>query len=102
MTNEEAQAVSTEKVRDPSRENRFRSHIAIGQIICPSINRCSIKSSLQEAADYEIERHEKTRLAKTVRTCRQLLKEVIPFISLYSISVLSPSVAPITPFNRRV
>ncbi|MBD2535938.1 hypothetical protein H6G97_44055, partial [Nostoc flagelliforme FACHB-838] len=36
--------------------------------------RNSIKSSLQEAADYEIGFKEKTPLAKTVRTCRQILK----------------------------
>ena len=36
--------------------------------------RNSIKSSLQETADYEIGSKEKTPFAKTVRTCRQLLK----------------------------
>lgn len=36
--------------------------------------RNSTKSSLQEAADYEIGSKEKTPLAKTVRTCRQILK----------------------------
>jgi transposase len=36
--------------------------------------RNSLKSSLQEAADYEIGSKEKTPLAKTIRTCRQLLK----------------------------
>lgn len=36
--------------------------------------RTDLKSSLQEAADYEIGSKEKTPLAKTVRTCRQLLK----------------------------
>jgi len=36
--------------------------------------RNSIKSSLLEAADHEIGSKEKTPLAKTVRTCRQLLK----------------------------
>jgi hypothetical protein len=36
--------------------------------------RSSIKALLQEAADYEITSKEKTPLAKTVRTCRQLLK----------------------------
>lgn len=36
--------------------------------------RNSLKSSLQEAADYEIGSKEKTPLAKTVRTCRQILK----------------------------
>ncbi|MEO1560183.1 MAG: transposase [Cyanobacteria bacterium J06632_19] len=36
--------------------------------------RNSIKSSLQEGADYEIGSREKTPFAKTVRTCRQLLK----------------------------
>ena len=36
--------------------------------------RLSIKSLLQEAADYEIGLKEQTPLAKTVRTCRQLLK----------------------------
>ncbi len=33
-----------------------------------------VKALLQEAADYEIGSQEKTPLAKTVRTCRQLLK----------------------------
>lgn len=36
--------------------------------------RNSLKSSLQEAADYEVGSQEKTPLAKTVRTCRQILK----------------------------
>ena len=36
--------------------------------------RNSIKALLLEAADYEITSFEKTPLAKTVRTCRQLLK----------------------------
>ncbi len=36
--------------------------------------RNSLKSSLQEAADCEIGSAEKTPLAKTVRTCRQILK----------------------------
>ncbi|MEH1982700.1 MAG: IS66 family transposase [Nostoc sp.] len=36
--------------------------------------RYSLKSTLQQAADYEIGSQEKTPLAKTVRTCRQLLK----------------------------
>ena len=36
--------------------------------------RCQIKELLQEAADYEITSKETTPLAKTVRTCRQLLK----------------------------
>ena len=36
--------------------------------------RSSIKALLLEAADYEITSIEKTPLAKTVRTCRQLLK----------------------------
>jgi hypothetical protein len=36
--------------------------------------RNSIKSSLQEVADYEIGYQEKTPLAKTIRTCRQILK----------------------------
>jgi transposase len=36
--------------------------------------RSRIKAVLQEAADYEITAKEKTPLAKTVRTCRQLLK----------------------------
>lgn len=36
--------------------------------------RSSIKSCLQDAADYQIGTKEKTPLAKTVRTCRQLLK----------------------------
>ncbi|MEM6754744.1 MAG: transposase [Cyanobacteria bacterium P01_C01_bin.38] len=43
------------------------------KLLVPSI-RNSIKSSLQEAADYEIGSKEKTPFAKTVRTCRQLLK----------------------------
>ncbi|MHC5825439.1 MAG: hypothetical protein ACYT04_58720 [Nostoc sp.] len=36
--------------------------------------RNSLVLSLQEAADYEIGSQEKTPLAKTVRTCRQILK----------------------------
>ena len=36
--------------------------------------RRQIVSLLQQAADYEITSKEKTPLAKTVRTCRQLLK----------------------------
>ncbi|WP_373526614.1 IS66 family transposase [Nostoc sp.] len=36
--------------------------------------RDSIKSSLQEVANHEIGSREKTPLAKTVRTCRQILK----------------------------
>ncbi len=36
--------------------------------------RIIIKALLQQAADYEIGAKEKTPLAKTVRTCRQLLK----------------------------
>ncbi len=36
--------------------------------------RNTINSSLQEAANYEIGSKEKTPLAKTVRTCRQILK----------------------------
>lgn len=36
--------------------------------------RFQIKALLQETADYEIAAKEKTPLAKTVRTCRQLLK----------------------------
>jgi hypothetical protein len=36
--------------------------------------RNSIKSSLQEAANYEVGYKEKTPFAKTVRTCRQILK----------------------------
>ncbi|KAB8316714.1 IS66 family transposase [Tolypothrix campylonemoides VB511288] len=43
------------------------------QLLVPEI-RNSLKSSLQEAADCEIGSKEKTPLAKTVRTCRQLLK----------------------------
>ncbi|MGB6300240.1 MAG: IS66 family transposase [Rivularia sp. (in: cyanobacteria)] len=43
------------------------------KLLVPSI-RNSIKSSLQEGADYEIGSKEKTPFAKTVRTCRQLLK----------------------------
>ncbi|MEH1790980.1 MAG: IS66 family transposase [Nostoc sp.] len=42
------------------------------QLVAPI--RSSIISCLQEAADYEIGSQEKTPLAKTVRTCRQLLK----------------------------
>lgn len=36
--------------------------------------RATVKALLQEGADYEIASQEKTPLAKTVRTCRQLLK----------------------------
>lgn len=36
--------------------------------------RNSLKSCLQEAANYEVGSKEKTPFAKTVRTCRQLLK----------------------------
>ena len=36
--------------------------------------RTSVKSTLEAADDYEIGAHEKTPPAKTVRTCRQLLK----------------------------
>ena len=36
--------------------------------------RSSIKATLQAADEYEITAQEKTPLAKTVRTCRQLLK----------------------------
>jgi Transposase IS66 family/Family of unknown function (DUF6444) len=36
--------------------------------------RSSIRATLQEANEYEITAREKTPLAKTVRTCRQLLK----------------------------
>lgn len=43
------------------------------QLLVPEI-RNAIKSSLQEAADYEIGAQEKTPLAKTVRTCRQIFK----------------------------
>ncbi len=43
------------------------------QLLIPVI-RNSLKSSLQEAADYEIGSKEKTPLAKTVRTSRQILK----------------------------
>ncbi len=43
------------------------------QLLVPSI-RNSILTSLQEAAYYEIGTKEKTPLAKTVRTCRKLLK----------------------------
>lgn len=43
------------------------------QLLVPEI-RNSLKSSLEEAADYEIGSKEKTPLAKTVRTCRQILK----------------------------
>ena len=43
------------------------------KLLVPSI-RNSIKSSLQKAAEYEIGSKEKTPFAKTVRTCRQLLK----------------------------
>lgn len=47
------------------------SRFSFQQLVTPI--RSSIKSSLQEAADYEIGSQEKTPLAKTVRTCRQLL-----------------------------
>jgi transposase len=43
------------------------------QLLVPEI-RNSIKSNLQETANHEIGAQEKTPLAKTVRTCRQLLK----------------------------
>ena len=43
------------------------------QLLVPEI-RNLIKSNLQQAADYEIGAQEKTPLAKTVRTCRQILK----------------------------
>jgi transposase len=43
------------------------------QLLVPEL-RNSLKSSLQEAAACEIGSKEKTPLAKTVRTCRQLLK----------------------------
>jgi transposase len=43
------------------------------QILVQSI-RTLVQSLLQEAADYSIGSREKTPLAKTVRTCRQLLK----------------------------
>jgi len=36
----------------------------------------SLISTLQEAADYQIGSKEKTPFAKTVRTCRQILKTV--------------------------
>jgi len=36
--------------------------------------RSSIKATLEEVAEYEVATCEKTPLAKTVRTCRQLLK----------------------------
>lgn len=60
------------------------------QLLVPSI-RSSIKSSLLEAADYEIGTQEKTPLAKTVRTCRQLLK-VEPALWLFvSIEGVEPT-----------
>ncbi len=43
------------------------------QLLVPEI-RNSLKSSLEEAANCEIGSKEKTPLAKTVRTCRQILK----------------------------
>ncbi len=53
--------------------------------------RNSLKSSLQEAADYEIGSKEKTPLAKTVRTCRQILK-VEPALWLFvSVEDLEPT-----------
>lgn len=48
--------------------NRCEFQLLVKQI------RNTINSSLQEAANYEIGSKEKTPLAKTVRTCRQLLK----------------------------
>ncbi len=47
-------------------------HCELQLLVQPIRN--SIKFSLQEAADYEIGSVEKTPLAKTVRTCRQILK----------------------------
>lgn len=52
--------------------------------------RSKIKALLQEAADYKITSKEKTPLAKTVRTCRQLLK-VEPAMWLF---VTTPGVEP--------
>ena len=43
------------------------------QLLLQEIRR-SVQSTLQEADEYEIGAQEKTPLAKTVRTCRQLLK----------------------------
>lgn len=43
-------------------------------IALASLIRASVKALLQEGADYEIGSKEKTPLAQTVRTCRQLLK----------------------------
>ncbi|MHC5746286.1 MAG: IS66 family transposase [Nostoc sp.] len=55
------------RVRDGTL-NRCEFQLLVKQI------RNTINSSLQEAANYEIGSKEKTPLAKTVRTCRQLLK----------------------------
>ena len=48
------------------------SRCDFGELV-PEI-RSSIKATLQEAENYSIGTREKTPLAKTVRTCRQLLK----------------------------
>ncbi|MDF5733393.1 MAG: transposase, partial [Rhizonema sp. PD38] len=50
------------------------------QLLVPEI-RNSLKSSLQEAADYEIGFQEKTPLAKTVRTCEPVAVDGFPGIS---------------------
>jgi hypothetical protein len=55
------------QVRDGTLK-RCDFQLAVGEI------RQTIKSCLEEAAKYEIGSKEKTPLAKTVRTCRQLLK----------------------------
>ncbi len=55
------------RVRDGTL-TRFEFQLLVSEI------RNSLKSSLQEAADCEIGSKEKTPLAKTVRTCRQILK----------------------------
>jgi len=53
--------------------------------------RAAIKDLLQEGADYQIGAKEKTPLAKTVRTCRQLLK-VEPALWLFvTVSGLEPT-----------
>lgn len=54
------------RVRD-----RTSSRCEFQKLVTPI--RSTIKSCLQEVADYEIGSREKTPLAKTVRTCRQLL-----------------------------
>lgn len=50
-----------------------RAHHLLQVFLVEEIRAC-VKSTLLEADDYEIGAQEKTPLAKTVRTCRQLLK----------------------------